>query len=52
MHLQPVFIDYPNYVNGVSEEFFKIGLCLPSGSNLSNDDLDRINNVVVKVFKR
>lgn len=42
MHLQPVFMNYPNYTNGVSEDLFDRGLCLPSGSNLSNSDLKRI----------
>jgi len=42
MHLQPVFKDYPSYLNGVSEKLFNMGLCLPSGSNLSEKDLDRI----------
>jgi dTDP-4-amino-4,6-dideoxygalactose transaminase len=38
MHLQPVFKDYPYYENGVSENLFENGLCLPSGSNLSLSD--------------
>lgn len=42
MHLQPVFKDAISYVNGVSEKLFNSGLCLPSGSNLSKDDLDRV----------
>ena len=42
MHLQPVFENYPSYVNGQSETFFNNGLCLPSGSNLSQDDLNRV----------
>ena len=50
MHLQPVFKDCPFYGNGVSEELFKKGLCLPSGSNLSEDDKDRISNVLLKII--
>lgn len=42
MHLQPVFEKYPAYTNGVSEDLFKRGLCLPSGSNLSRENLDFI----------
>jgi dTDP-4-amino-4,6-dideoxygalactose transaminase len=42
MHLQPVFAGAPAYVNGVSEKLFDIGLCLPSGSNLTTKDLDRV----------
>lgn len=42
MHLQPVFEKYTAYTNGVSEDLFKRGLCLPSGSNLSQQNLDTI----------
>ena len=42
LHLQPVFRDYPYYGSGVSEELFEKGLCLPSGSNLSKEDLERV----------
>ena len=35
MHMQPVFSGYPCYLNGISEGLFNEGLCLPSGSNLS-----------------
>src|SRR5690554_6878786 len=42
MHLQPVFADAPAYTNGVSEGLFDKGLCLPSGSNLSEEDLQRV----------
>ncbi|MCD4768760.1 MAG: aminotransferase class I/II-fold pyridoxal phosphate-dependent enzyme [Bacteroidales bacterium] len=42
MHLQPVFDHYPKYVNGTSENIFERGLCLPSGSSLTDDDLVRI----------
>lgn len=42
MHLQPVFKDYPAYTNGVSEDLFNRGLCLPSGSNLSTAELQRV----------
>jgi dTDP-4-amino-4,6-dideoxygalactose transaminase len=38
MHLQPVFKHNPYYENGVSEDLFEMGLCLPSGSNLSLND--------------
>ena len=38
MHLQPIFKKYPSYINGVSDNLFKKGLCLPSGSNLNDED--------------
>ncbi len=48
MHLQPVFAGCRKRAGGVSEELFEKGLCLPSGSDLSNDDLERIVNVILK----
>jgi degT/dnrJ/eryC1/strS aminotransferase family protein len=39
MHLQPVYKNSPAYVNGISEELFKIGLCLPSGPMVSEEDV-------------
>lgn len=42
MHLQPIFKSAPAYTNGTSESLFKVGLCLPSGSNLSDPDRVRI----------
>ncbi len=42
MHMQPVFSKCPSYLSGVSERLFQDGLCLPSGSNLSAEEKDRI----------
>lgn len=39
MHKQPVYINNPDYVNGVSESLFAKGLCLPSGPYVSDDDV-------------
>lgn len=50
MHQQPVFKDCPRYLNGISDELFKKGLCLPSGSNLTIDDLKRVTTVIKKYF--
>lgn len=50
MHMQPVFKDCPFYGDGTSEYLFEQGLCLPSGSNLSENDLKRVSNVVVKTL--
>ncbi|HKH62191.1 MAG TPA: aminotransferase class I/II-fold pyridoxal phosphate-dependent enzyme [Flavitalea sp.] len=52
MHLQPVFESYPHYGNGTSDLFFKNGLCLPSGSNLLEDDLERVAAAVKNAFSR
>lgn len=46
MHLQPVFATSKHYGSGVSDGLFDIGLCLPSGSNLSEHDLERVANRV------
>lgn len=45
MHLQPVFQNAPAYVNGVSEDLFKRGLCLPSGPWVTEEDLQRIVDI-------
>lgn len=46
MHLQPVFADAPYYGDGTSEKLFEDGLCLPSGSTLTDDDIRRVANVI------
>lgn len=50
MHLQPIFKDAPYYGTTVSERLFENGLCLPSGSNLTNDDRSRIEKVIFRLF--
>jgi dTDP-4-amino-4,6-dideoxygalactose transaminase len=50
MHLQPVFKAAPAYTNGISEDLFKRGLCLPSGSNLTPSQKDRVIAVVRATF--
>jgi dTDP-4-amino-4,6-dideoxygalactose transaminase len=52
MHQQPVFSDCPAYLNGNSEKLFKMGLCLPSGSNLSQEDLDRVTTTLDNSLRR
>ncbi len=42
LHMQPVFDSCPAYIDGTSEELFRKGLCLPSGSALTNDDVKRV----------
>ncbi len=48
MHVQPIFKDCLRFTNGISEDLFEKGLCLPSGSNLNQEDLDRILNNILK----
>lgn len=48
MHTQPVFAHYPAFLNGVSEYIFQNGICLPSGSAMTDEDLERIGIVLKK----
>jgi dTDP-4-amino-4,6-dideoxygalactose transaminase len=50
MHLQPVFQHYPYFGNKVAETLFEKGLCLPSGSNLTDEERGRIAAVVNTTF--
>jgi len=50
MHLQPVFDYTPFFGNGISEKLFDQGLCLPSGSNMTEEDMQRIKVVLDRVF--
>ncbi|WP_313096976.1 DegT/DnrJ/EryC1/StrS family aminotransferase [Empedobacter sp.] len=50
MHMQPVFADAPYYGGKVAEELFENGLCLPSGSNLTDTERERITAKVKEVF--
>lgn len=50
MHLQPFFKDAPYYGEAVAEKLFENGLCLPSGSNLTDEDRNRIFQVISNVF--
>ena len=46
MHKQPVYASAPAYVNGVSESIFKIGMCLPSGPCVSDEDIKYIVDTI------
>jgi dTDP-4-amino-4,6-dideoxygalactose transaminase len=50
MHQQPVFASSKFYHNGVSDKLFEQGLCLPSGSNLTDEEFERIFNSLDKIF--
>jgi len=47
MHLQPVFASSPRYLTGVSENLFREGLCLPSGTSMAEDDVNRVCAVII-----
>lgn len=42
MHKQPVYADVPAYLNGVSEEIFKVGVCIPAGPCVTDEDVKYI----------
>lgn len=52
MHTQPVFSGAPAFVNGVSEELFAMGLCLPSGPWVSDEDVERVAREIKACCKK
>jgi dTDP-4-amino-4,6-dideoxygalactose transaminase len=52
LHCQPVFADRPAIGGAVAERIFERGLCLPSGSTLTDDDIDRIVTIIRAVPRR
>jgi dTDP-4-amino-4,6-dideoxygalactose transaminase len=50
MHMQPVFASYPAYVDGTSEHMFDTGLCLPSSSNITDEERERVVVEMKKIF--
>ena len=46
MHMQPVYSENPRYLNGVSEALFKVGLCLPAGPWVTDDDIRKIVEII------
>ena len=51
MHIQPIFNTCDAYINGVSEDLFKRGLCLPSGSSMNENDLMRVVQIIKKLYE-
>ena len=49
MHLQPIFEKYPYYGDKIAETLFENGLCLPSGSNLTDDDRSRLKTALLQL---
>jgi len=47
MHLQPIFSSCPSYLNGTSEGLFNIGLCLPSGSSMTDEERKRVVSIII-----
>ena len=51
MHKQPVYKNAPAYVNGVSEELFKVGMCLPAGPYVTDDDVRFICDAIKELIE-
>lgn len=52
MHKQPVYQDAPSYLNGVSEEVFKVGMCVPAGPYVTDDDVRYIVDCIKEAIVR
>lgn len=52
MHQQPIFANCKSYFNGVSDKLFEDGLCLPSGSNLTDEEFERIFERLDHIFAK
>jgi dTDP-4-amino-4,6-dideoxygalactose transaminase len=52
MHKQPVYKNAPAYVNGVSEEVFKVGMCLPAGPYVTDEDVRYIVETIKSAILR
>ncbi|MEI7707603.1 MAG: aminotransferase class I/II-fold pyridoxal phosphate-dependent enzyme [Chlorobium sp.] len=52
MHLQPIFAPYPSYTSGVSESLFNQGLCLPSGSLMTNTQREYVAETILKAITK
>lgn len=52
MHMQPVFEKAPFYGTNIGQKIFETGLCLPSSSCLSDQDLDRVISAIIKIVKK
>ena len=52
MHMQPIFKSYPYYGDNVAQNLFENGLCLPSGSNLQDSDIERLQNAFDVFFNK
>ena len=52
MHKQPVYKNAPAYVNGVSESLFKVGMCLPAGPYVTEDDVQFICDAIKSLIEK
>ena len=52
MHLQPIFKEYPYYGSNIAQSLFENGLCLPSGSNLTDMERVKIKKTIFKLLQK
>lgn len=52
MHLQPVYESSWKYINGTAETIFNYGICLPSGTNMTDQDIHRVISEIKKFFTK
>lgn len=52
MHKQPVYKGCPAYLNGVSEDLFKVGMCLPAGPYVTDDDVRFIAEAIIEMIEK
>ncbi len=52
MHLQPIFKGYPHFGSDLSEQLFKTGLCLPSGSSMAKETIEMISSKIKQLTKK
>jgi dTDP-4-amino-4,6-dideoxygalactose transaminase len=50
MHQQPVFAGAESVITGIADQIFEDGLCLPSGTSMTNDEIDRVMDEIVKAL--
>jgi pyridoxal phosphate-dependent aminotransferase EpsN len=51
LHLQPVYADAQRYLSGNADRIYDEGLCLPSGSTMNDEDVERVSNLILSVIK-
>jgi dTDP-4-amino-4,6-dideoxygalactose transaminase len=51
LHLQPVYVNAERYLSGNAERIYSEGLCLPSGSTMSDEDVQRVSNLILSSIK-
>lgn len=51
MHLQPVFVEYDFFGEGVSGQIFETGVCLPSDTKMTREDLERIARIIKRLWE-